>query len=387
MLAQQDDTFRLEYLVVDGGSTDNSLDIIQRYANHLAWWVSEADNGQAEAINKGFRHAIGEFIAWLNSDDLYLPGAISNAIKALQSNSALGMVYGDAFTIDACGTPINRLAFGDWDLPELARFRIICQPAVFMRKSVLDKAGYLDTGYQFMLDHHLWLRIASHAPIQHIRELWAAARQHAGAKNVAQAAGFSRETMQLLHWMQTQPEFSALFKQNTRKIIGGATRLSARYYLDGEQPWRLSKPIVGLFIIIRRTPCSIGIGLFMRFCVCWAGRTCLVGITATERRWIYPNLRFGELARIMFGTEMNKHPILVTGAHRSGTTWVGKILCASGEAAYISEPLNMWHRLGVMRKPVSGWYTYITQENEAGYLSAFQGRCGIGITWALKSNR
>ncbi len=69
---------------------------------------------------------------------------------------------------------------------------------------------------------------------------------------------------------------------------------------------------------------------------------------------------------------MNKQPILVTGAHRSGTTWVGKVLCASGEAAYISEPLNLWHRPGVMRKPVSGWYTYINSENEAGYLNAFQ---------------
>lgn len=247
MLAQQDDTFRLEYLVVDGGSTDNSLDIIQRYAVHLAWWVSEADNGQAEAINKGFRHANGEFIAWLNSDDLYLPGAISNAIIALQSNPALGMVYGDALTVDFHGSPINRLVFGDWGLPELARFRIICQPAVFMRKSVLDKAGYLDTSYQFMLDHHLWLRIASLAPVQHIRGLWAAARQHAGAKNVAQAAGFSRETMQLLHWMQTQPEFSSLFKQGNRKIIGGATRLSARYYLDGEQPWEALKTYARAF--------------------------------------------------------------------------------------------------------------------------------------------
>jgi hypothetical protein len=73
----------------------------------------------------------------------------------------------------------------------------------------------------------------------------------------------------------------------------------------------------------------------------------------------------------MSGKEMSKQPILVTGTHRSGTSWVGKILCASSEAAYISEPLNLWHRPGVMRKPVSGWYTYITEENEAGYLPAF----------------
>ncbi len=74
----------------------------------------------------------------------------------------------------------------------------------------------------------------------------------------------------------------------------------------------------------------------------------------------------------MSAKEMSKHPILVTGTHRSGTSWVGKMLCASGEAGYISEPLNLLHRPGVMRKPVSGWYTYISQENEAVYLPAFQ---------------
>jgi hypothetical protein len=74
----------------------------------------------------------------------------------------------------------------------------------------------------------------------------------------------------------------------------------------------------------------------------------------------------------MSGKEISKQPILVTGTHRSGTSWVGEILCASGEAAYISEPLNLTHRPGVMRKPLSGWYTYITAENEMGYLPAFQ---------------
>jgi glycosyltransferase involved in cell wall biosynthesis len=237
VLAQQNDSFRLEYIIVDGGSTDGSLEIIHRFANSLSWWVSEADNGQAEAINKGFRHAHGDIIGWLNSDDLYLPGAVSSAVRALQSDPALGMVFGNAMTIDAQGVPLNRLVFGNWGLAELARFRIICQPAVFIRKTILDRTGYLDTHYHFMLDHHLWLRMASLAPIRHVPESWAAARQHPGAKNVAQAVGFSQETMRLLQWVQKQPEFSGVVNQDTRKIIGGATRLSARYYLDGGLPW------------------------------------------------------------------------------------------------------------------------------------------------------
>lgn len=237
-MAQRNDTFRLEYLIIDGGSTDGSLEIIQRYAENLAWWVSEPDRGQAQAINKGFQRAQGEIIAWLNSDDLYLPGAISSAVQALKSSPASGMVFGNALTIDARGVPLNRLVFGDWGLAELTRFRIICQPAVFMRKAVLDQAGYLDTKYHYMLDHQLWLKIASLAPIKHVEGFWAAARHHAGAKNVAQAAEFSRETMRLLDWVQAHPELSDYVSRNSRQVIGGATRLSARYYLDGGMPFK-----------------------------------------------------------------------------------------------------------------------------------------------------
>ncbi|HZD55353.1 MAG TPA: glycosyltransferase family 2 protein [Anaerolineales bacterium] len=83
---------RLEYIIVDGGSTDGSLGIIRRYADQLAWWVSEPDQGQTDAINKGFAHARGEIFAWLNSDDAYLPGAISEAMEFLQANAKVGMV-------------------------------------------------------------------------------------------------------------------------------------------------------------------------------------------------------------------------------------------------------------------------------------------------------
>jgi len=80
---------------VDGGSTDGSLEVIHKYADRLAWWVSEPDQGQTDAINKGFQHARGDILAWLNSDDTYLPGAIPQAVGALESRSTGGMVYGD----------------------------------------------------------------------------------------------------------------------------------------------------------------------------------------------------------------------------------------------------------------------------------------------------
>jgi hypothetical protein len=236
----------LEYLIADGGSTDSSLEIIQRYSDHLAWWVSERDSGQAEAINKGLQHAQGDIIAWLNSDDIYLPGAVSQAVEALQADAELGFVYGEAITIDQHGRPIGRFHFEDWGLLDLVGFRIICQPAVFMRRTVLEQAGYLERSYHFMLDHHLWIRMARLAPIRHIparlkagspsRGLWAAARHHPGAKNVSQARGFSRETLQVLEWMQGQPDLAALIQHNRRRVLAGAYRLNARYLLDDGLP-------------------------------------------------------------------------------------------------------------------------------------------------------
>lgn len=228
----------LEYFVIDGESTDGSLSLIEQISDRLAGWVSEKDRGQAEAINKGFRLARGEIVAWLNSDDLFLPGAVQKAVEVLQAQPDLGMIYGDALTIDADGRPMNGLSFGDWGLRELMGFRMICQPAVFMRREVLEQAGYLDESYHFMLDHHLWIRMARLAPIQHVSEVLAAARHHPQAKNVRQAAAFSAETQRVLDWALTQPDLAERFRQNRRLILGGAYRLQARYYLDGDQPAR-----------------------------------------------------------------------------------------------------------------------------------------------------
>jgi glycosyltransferase involved in cell wall biosynthesis len=226
----------IEYLVVDGGSSDGSVEIIRSRSGRITWWASEPDEGQAEAINKGLARARGEVVAWLNSDDLYLPGAVSQAVAALNAAPEAGLVFGDAITIDEKGRPLNTLRFGNWGLQELMGFRIICQPAVFMRRRTLEQSGLLDPAYHFMLDHHLWLRIARRAPVQHVPALWAAARHHSGAKNVSQATGFGRETYRILDWMQSQPDFAPLVARHQRQVLGGAHRLNGRYLLDAGLP-------------------------------------------------------------------------------------------------------------------------------------------------------
>src|SRR5512136_1808888 len=165
---------RIEYLVVDGASTDGSVEIIRRYANRLAWWVSEKDSGQSEAINKGMRRAQGEIIGWLNSDDIYLPGAVSAAVAHFQANPQAGLIYGDALAIDSDGKSFNVMRARQYTLTDLMAFQIICQPAAFMRRSVLDEVGYLNPSYHLLMDNLLWMCMAQKAPILYASQTWAA---------------------------------------------------------------------------------------------------------------------------------------------------------------------------------------------------------------------
>jgi glycosyltransferase involved in cell wall biosynthesis len=226
----------IEYLVADGGSTDGSLDIIQRYADRLAWWTSEKDRGQAEAINKGFAHTQGEIVAWLNSDDYYLPGAVTAAVKGLETDPRAVMIYGDMLAVDEFDRTINTLKYHQLSLVDLLCFQIIGQPAVFMRRSAFEKAGGLDISLHFLLDHQLWIRIAQQGELIHVNETWAAARYHAGAKNRAQAVGFSREAFRVLDWVAKEPGLAPVLAQAGRRAPASAQRFNARYLLDGGQP-------------------------------------------------------------------------------------------------------------------------------------------------------
>ncbi|RPH89164.1 MAG: glycosyltransferase, partial [Calditrichaeota bacterium] len=227
----------IEYIIVDGGSTDGSDDLIRKWAasrnSRIKWWVSEKDSGQADAINKGFSRATGEIVTWLNSDDLYMKSAVEKAVSILSKDEKLGLIYSNVFSIDAESQLINVMRYGEWGLCDLMAFNIIGQPGVFMRREALAKAGFLDPDYHYLLDHHLWLRIAKYFDIRHVDDYFAAARFHLEAKNTAQAAGFSRDAFRIIDWFKTSPEFSGIFAGSRKNILAGVFRFSARYLLDG----------------------------------------------------------------------------------------------------------------------------------------------------------
>ena len=239
----------IEYIVVDGASKDASVEIIKKYADRLAYWVSEKDGGQAEAINKGFARATGEIIAWLNSDDYYLEGAVSAAVKIFEANPDVVLVYGNMLAVDEHGKTFNTLTYKQLTLEDLLCFQIIGQPAVFMRRSGLQKTNSLDATFHFLLDHFLWIQLAQHGRILHANQTWAAARYHAEAKNRAKAAEFGREAFRILDSVMQDKKLAPVLATVIRRARASAHRVDARYLLDGGQPTAaLSAWMCALFI-------------------------------------------------------------------------------------------------------------------------------------------
>ncbi len=217
---------RIEYILVDGGSTDGSVDIIHRYSERLAWWVSERDKGQTDAINKGFARANGEILAWLNSDDTYQPGAVAEAVAFLRGRPEVGLVYGDANFIDENGELIGRFPAAQTDYRRLRRGYVhIPQQASFWRADLWKKVAPLDPSFYFAMDYDLWVRIAALAPVRYTPRTWANFRLHTQGKTIA-ADDRCWPEMLRVHYRDGGSWFGILpVKYLVRKIISPFWRL------------------------------------------------------------------------------------------------------------------------------------------------------------------
>jgi glycosyltransferase involved in cell wall biosynthesis len=178
---------RIEYIVMDGGSTDGSAGIIQRYDDQLAVWRSERDRGQTDAINKGFALAKGEILAWLNSDDVLQPGAVSAAVAAFQTHPEASVVYADATFIDENDRVIGNFPARQTSYRLLRQGYVhIPQQAAFFRADLWRKVGPLDPSFYFAMDYDLWVRLAKEAPVVYLPgSVWASFRLHGDAKTIA----------------------------------------------------------------------------------------------------------------------------------------------------------------------------------------------------------
>ena len=175
----------IEYIVIDGGSQDQSVDIIKRYQDQITYWISEPDRGQTDAINKGFSRAKGDIYAWLNSDDTYEEEAVAEAVSFLQSHPDIGMVYGDANFINSDGKVIGKFTAKQTSYNRLRRGGVyIPQQAAFWRGKLWHQVGPLDQNLYFAMDYDLWIGLAKITELRYFPKLWANFRLHEDAKTI-----------------------------------------------------------------------------------------------------------------------------------------------------------------------------------------------------------
>ena len=189
----------IEYIIMDGGSTDETAQVVAEYAGRLTW-ISEKDRGQSHAINKGFRMAKGEIVAWLNSDDILLPGAVTHAVNAFRKSPKAGAIYGEGYLIDYDGNVTSRFPvtekFNLWKLVYVSDY--ILQQTVFFRKAVLEEIDYVDESLHWGMDWDVLIRIGKRYKLVYIPEYMGCLREYAEAKTSSGGPRRFRELAQIL---------------------------------------------------------------------------------------------------------------------------------------------------------------------------------------------
>ena len=175
----------IEYIVCDGGSTDESLDILQSYGEQFHWH-SESDRGQSHAINKGLRQARGDILAYLNSDDVLLPGAIASVARHFQRRPDSDLIYGNAHWIDENDRVLGDYPTAPYDFERLLQDCFICQPAAFWRRRVMDRIGLFDETLHYAMDYDYWMRLGrAGGVLTQVPDVLAGSRLHAQTKTLS----------------------------------------------------------------------------------------------------------------------------------------------------------------------------------------------------------
>jgi glycosyltransferase involved in cell wall biosynthesis len=182
----------IEYAVRDGGSTDGTVDLLHGYGDRIRW-ISRKDGGASDAIRAGFAESRGAILAWLNADDILLPGAVSAAVRAFAAYPLAPAVYGGAAWIDEDGSRLRPYPTQPFSRAALARECILCQPACFFRAGAYHSAGGIDPALQSAFDYELWMRLSRAGDFVMVPGEWAYSRMHRENKSLREREVMFRE--------------------------------------------------------------------------------------------------------------------------------------------------------------------------------------------------
>lgn len=222
----------IEYIIIDGGSTDGSVDIIKKHAKHLAYWISEPDHGQTQAINKGLRIATGEWIGWQNSDDIYYPESFFDLAQAAAAHPQAHLIIGNMMLIDEQDGEIRDIRYVRPTYRALlAEGMVLTNQAAFWRRSVHDDIGYFNEEFSCGFDYEWFLRVTQRYKARHVNKIWGGLRIHGETKSSKIQERFEEEYRRILRGREISGITKRLYQ--LRRLILTLVQGNVFYVLRG----------------------------------------------------------------------------------------------------------------------------------------------------------